>query len=152
MKQQFLADSQATEQWAAQLAPCLNAPFVLTLRGEIGAGKTTFVRALLRQLGYQAAVKSPTFSIVETYVLPSVPWVFHHFDLYRILEDDLDVIGFRDYFTEDAVCCIEWPERAGRSIGLVDLDVLFDIDGEGRLARLSAETSKGHHLINQIVS
>lgn len=129
-----LEDSLATEAFARQFAAKLNAPFTLTLQGEIGAGKTTFVRALLRELGVTGAIKSPTFSLVESYYIEQHDFQFHHFDLYRIHEAvELDYIGFRDYFTEDAICCIEWPERALGSIESVDLALRFQIEGQGRL-------------------
>ena len=126
-----LPDERASELFAQRLAACLVSPMVLAFSGEIGAGKTTLIRAMLRALGVTSAIKSPTFSLVESYQTKHL--LIHHFDLYRVHEaSELDYIGFRDYFTDDTVCCIEWPERAGNSLG--QADVLFDLtlSGVGR--------------------
>lgn len=127
-----LADS---ESFAKHLASHVTAPFVMTLSGEIGAGKTTLVRAMLRALGVQVAIKSPTFSLIESYDLAD--FQFHHFDLYRISDaSELDLIGFRDYFTANAICCIEWPERIHLPAEQIDLALLLKISGSGRTVQL----------------
>lgn len=107
-----------TERFAKYLADCIALPMIITLSGDIGAGKTTLIRALLRVLGVTGAIKSPTYSIVETYDLSQPKCstgdlgFCHHFDLYRIVDpSELDFIGFRDYFQANTLCCIEWPER-----------------------------------------
>lgn len=80
------------------------------LTGELGAGKTTFVRGILKGMGYHGIVVSPTFSLVESYPIGAVN--IHHFDLYRLEnERELELIGFRDYFTEENIVIIEWPQR-----------------------------------------
>lgn len=135
-----------THQAACHLADLLVAPMIITLKGEIGAGKTAFVRALLGALGYQGRVKSPTFSIVESYAIPGVSWMCHHFDLYRTLEDELDMIGFRDYFTQDAICLIEWPERAPYIISAVDLCLSFQVRGLGRTLLVDTGTIIGEKI------
>lgn len=90
-------DEAQSQQLATKLATHLVGGLILTFSGVIGAGKTSFIRAMLRALGERGAVKSPSFSIVETYTCPK--FILHHFDLYRIHEEEeLEYIGFRDYF------------------------------------------------------
>lgn len=138
----YLPTEVSTQQLSARLAACLHVPLVMAFSGEIGVGKTTFIRFLLQALGIQGAIKSPTFSIVESYQMAYGP--LHHFDLYRILDPlELEYIGFRDYFTASAVCCIEWPERAPDEIGTIDLWFNFNFAKEGRMVAISASTLPG---------
>jgi len=99
-----------TERFAERLATHIHPPMTITLSGDIGAGKTTLVRAMLRALGVQCRIKSPTYSLIESYDLPTQQ--VHHFDFYRLIDAlELEAIGFRDYFQPTSICCIEWPER-----------------------------------------
>ncbi|HST35414.1 MAG TPA: tRNA (adenosine(37)-N6)-threonylcarbamoyltransferase complex ATPase subunit type 1 TsaE [Allosphingosinicella sp.] len=109
-----LADEAATERFGAGLAPHLLSGDVIALFGTLGAGKTTFVRGVLRGLGHDGDVASPTFPIVQTYDPPAVRLPLWHVDLYRI-EDaaELEEIGLDDART-DAVLLIEWPDRLPR--------------------------------------
>lgn len=142
-----LANEAETEQLAANLASVLSSPLILTFSGEIGAGKTSFIRAMLRALGVSSAIKSPTFSLVESYQTSTLQ--IHHFDLYRIHDEtELEYIGFRDYFLENSVCCIEWPERAGHSLEQIDLNFRFAIKGGGRLVTLQAASLAGESLLS----
>lgn len=142
-----LANEIQTQTVAASFADCLTSPLVLTFSGEIGAGKTTFIRAMLHSLGIKAAVKSPTFSLVESYQLQQLQ--IHHFDLYRIQDEtELDYIGFRDYFAADSLCCIEWPERVSYSLDFADINFAFTIINEGRLLTLSAFTPVGENMLS----
>lgn len=137
----------ACEQMAARMAACLVSPLVLTFSGEIGAGKTTFIRAMLRCLGVRSAIKSPTFSLVESY--QSELLQIHHFDLYRIHDEtELDYIGFRDYFTDNAICCIEWPERAVSYRGFVDVGFTLNLKGAGRKIEMHAFSSTGSAVLS----
>ncbi|MBA2651457.1 MAG: tRNA (adenosine(37)-N6)-threonylcarbamoyltransferase complex ATPase subunit type 1 TsaE [Tatlockia sp.] len=145
-----LFDESASEALAARLAAYLISPLVLTFSGEIGAGKTTFIRALLRALGVKSAIKSPTFSLIESYDCQNLQ--IHHFDLYRIHDEtELEYIGFRDYFQDNAVCCIEWPERARHSLDQVDINFAFTISGSGRLLRSSALSLVGEKILYSLV-
>jgi len=121
----------------------------LFLQGELGAGKTTFVRGFLRQLGYKGAVKSPTYTLVEPYDFAGK--TIYHFDLYRLNSpDELENIGLRDYFNPDAICLVEWPEKAGKRLGQPDLVVRFGFLATGRKLDLRAETPAGEVLIQHL--
>ena len=126
----------------AALARGIGPGRVLHLRGELGAGKTTVARGLLRALGYEGRVKSPTYTLVELYPLSSLN--LYHFDFYRFEdEDEWLSAGFRDYFNPDSACIVEWPERVGARLPPPDLSVALEFDGTGRRARLQAHTPAG---------
>ncbi len=137
-----LPTERASVQFAEALAKNLISPLTMTFSGEIGAGKTTLIRAMLRCLGVCSAIKSPTFSLVESYQCADVQ--VHHFDLYRIHDEaELDYIGFRDYFTADAVCCIEWPERLTSYLERVDVTFSLALNGMGRELHMRAFSAAG---------
>ena len=142
-----LPDEAATEQMARRLASVISAPLVLGFSGEIGAGKTTFIRAMLRSLGISGAIKSPTYALVESYIINDLH--IHHFDLYRIQEDEeLDYIGFRDYFTSPSVCCIEWPERIQKGLDCIDMQLTLTMKGMGRELQVHATSEKACHVLS----
>jgi tRNA threonylcarbamoyladenosine biosynthesis protein TsaE len=142
-----LPDEHTSEKIAARLAACVVSPLVLTFRGEIGAGKTTLIRALLRCLGVTGAIKSPTFSLIESYQTRHLQ--IHHFDLYRVHDaSELDYIGFRDYFSDETVCCVEWPERAGHGLEHVDVEFSLDFKGNGREMHARACSLAGISLLS----
>lgn len=117
----YLADEAATEAYGAVLAHKvhLQRHTVFYFQGEIGAGKTTLIRSLLRHLGVTGPIKSPTFSIMEPYMcqISSTDFPIYHFDLYRLGDpQELEYIGWRECFSGQgyagSLCCVEWPERA----------------------------------------
>ena len=115
---------------------------VLHLRGELGSGKTTLVRGLLRALGYQGRVKSPSYTLVEPYGLSRLN--LYHFDFYRFNDrSEWLSSGFREYFNPESLCIVEWPERAGVSIAPPDLEVKLRYQGGGRAATLEARAAPG---------
>lgn len=104
---------------------------VITLQGDLGAGKTTLVRGLLQSLGHQGVVKSPTYTLVEPYYLNGRD--IYHFDLYRLGEpDELEYIGFRDYFSSTSVCLLEWPERGKNYLPPADIQLIISISDTSR--------------------
>ncbi len=137
-----LEDEAATAAFAAVLAESLSGIQLITLSGDLGTGKTTLVRALLRALGYRGRVKSPTYTLVESYDINNRP--VYHFDLYRLAHpDELEYLGFMDYMESDALCLIEWPERASGILPNADLEILLDHLKYGRQLRVLAGTPSG---------
>jgi tRNA threonylcarbamoyladenosine biosynthesis protein TsaE len=138
----YLADEAATLAFGGQLARLLSAGCVIYLHGELGAGKTTLVRGLLQGLGYEGRVKSPTYTLVESYEFDPVP-VFH-FDLYRLADpEELEYLGMRDYFSGSSVLLIEWPERGGEVLPAADIDINLAYEQRGRRLVCRANTSTG---------
>ena len=114
----------------------------LNLSGELGAGKTSLVRAMLRELGVGGPVKSPTFALLEPYTVSSLD--FYHFDFYRFADPgEFGTSGFRDCFGPGRVCAIEWPERAGPRLPTADLSIALSVDGDGRKASIVAASQLG---------
>jgi len=125
----LLPDLAATEVLALKLAPRLGTGDVLALSGDLGTGKTTFARAVLRALGVTGDVPSPTFTLVQSYDIDSL--IVTHFDLYRLKSpDELDELGWDDALGEGVVL-VEWPERAGGRIPADHLAMHFDILPDG---------------------
>ena len=137
-----LPDAAATLALGKALAAAAVAGRVLHLRGELGTGKTTLVRGLLRALGHPGRVKSPTYTLVEPYTISRLH--FYHFDFYRFKDrSEWLSSGFREYFNRDSLCAVEWPERAGGFLPPPDLEVRLEFSGDARRARLEAHTPAG---------
>lgn len=141
----FLADEEATVAFGQILAQACSGKALITLSGNLGTGKTTLTRGIIRAFGHQGAVKSPTYTLVEPYDMCG----FHifHFDLYRLEDpEELEFMGFWDYLEEDALIIIEWPEKAGRVLPPVDLELTLRIKDKGREISWLAHTPRGEQL------
>jgi tRNA threonylcarbamoyladenosine biosynthesis protein TsaE len=132
--------------WAGQLGSALQPGMVVALQGPLGAGKTTWVRAMLRRLGVSGPVKSPTYALLEPYDLGEL--YFYHFDFYRINSPlELEDAGFRDCFDGHAICVVEWPEKAAGWLPAVDLVVHIELNEDSRNISLRAESSRGEECL-----
>ena len=119
------------------------------LQGELGAGKTTLVRGMLRALGYGGRVKSPSYTLVEVYELSRL--YLYHFDFYRLEHaHDWMLAGFRDYFGGAALCLVEWPEKAGGSLPAADLEIHLGLAAAGRNAVLLAASCAGQRCVSRL--
>jgi tRNA threonylcarbamoyladenosine biosynthesis protein TsaE len=119
---------------------------IIYLCGELGSGKTTLVRGFLRAFGYQGKVKSPTFTLLESYQVKTQK--IFHFDLYRLNNaEELEYIGIRDYFSSDAIVLIEWPERASSVLPKADLILSLQHDAKNPQQRLVALTAENNKVI-----
>jgi tRNA threonylcarbamoyladenosine biosynthesis protein TsaE len=146
-----LADVVASETLGAQLAPCLTPGLVIYLEGDLGAGKTTLTRALLRALGHQGTVKSPTYALVEVYVVSRL--YLYHFDFYRFMspEEFLDA-GLGEYFRKDSICLVEWPDKAAGYVPPADLVLTLwhGEDGVGRVCAPDARSEEGRRCLTKL--
>jgi len=156
-----LPDEAATEALARQMALSVtdradpDAPLGpaaggrIYLRGDLGAGKTAFVRALLRACGITGRIKSPSYALLESYKVSNL--YFYHFDFYRF-EDPREWLdaGFRDVFREQSVILIEWPERGASALPAPDLDLSLAYATPGRDATLQAHTARGQRWLNAL--
>lgn len=148
-KNLFLASESEQEQLAAQLAQLVQQGMVFYLQGDLGAGKTTFVRGFLHELGYKGVVKSPTYTLVEPYDIDNKR--IYHFDLYRLADpDELEYAGGRDYFDNESICLIEWPEKAAGFLPVADIQLQLSYENEGRRADISANTTKGKSVLESL--
>jgi tRNA threonylcarbamoyladenosine biosynthesis protein TsaE len=139
---QELPDAAATLRAGARLALGLRGGMVLALSGELGSGKTTLVRGLLRALGWTGPVKSPTYALVEHYAISSL--YLYHFDFYRLNDpNEWETTGFSECFRPDSICVIEWPERVPALLPLVDVAARLDYADGGRALTLDAHTAAG---------
>ena len=143
-----LPDEAATRALGASLAPAMEAGLTIYLRGDLGAGKTTFVRGLLEALGHSGAVRSPTYTLVEPYVVSNLN--LYHFDFYRFTdpEEFLDA-GLEEYFSGDGVCLVEWPDLAAPFVPPADLEIRLEPQGDGRHASLVALTDRGRTCLSR---
>lgn len=122
---------------------------IIYLSGDLGAGKTTLSRGLIRGLGYQGAVKSPTYTLVEPYECFDFP--LYHFDLYRLSDpEEVDFLGVDEYFAPPAVCLIEWPDRGQGFLPTPDLIIDLAIAGKGRHLVCEKGTAAGHEIAERL--
>lgn len=144
-----LAGEEATVALGRRLAAGLVPGMLVYLSGPLGAGKTTLARGMLRGLGYEGHVKSPTYALVELYELSRLD--FYHFDFYRFSDPrELVESGLEEAFNETSVCLVEWPEKAGGLLPPADLDIALSVANSGRIASLTARTESGVRCLRQL--
>jgi tRNA threonylcarbamoyladenosine biosynthesis protein TsaE len=145
-----LPDESATLALGAVIGAVLDPGVGIHLSGGLGAGKTTLSRGLLRALGHAGRVKSPTYTLVELYVISKLH--LYHFDFYRFNDpEEWNDAGFRDLFNETNVCLVEWPEKAGDLLPLPDLKVTLSVTPtQARHASIQAMTPRGSTLLQRL--
>ncbi len=150
-----LSDEAATLALGAALAASLAPGMVIWLEGDLGAGKTTLVRGLLRAAGETGPVKSPTYTLVEVHVVSGLN--FYHFDFYRFnqAEEYLDA-GLDEYFSESGICLVEWPDKAAPYLPAADMRIELRLgsgtNAAGRIARLTALSARGRTCLAGVTS
>lgn len=145
-----LVGEVATVEYAAKFAKHCQPPLIIYLQGDLGSGKTTFARGFINALGHQGNVKSPTFTLVESYDLEFTR--LYHFDLYRLNDPlEMEYIGIRDLVDEqDAICLIEWPEKGGEALPMADIQINLEYQGESRNIECLAKSAKGQSIIDKL--
>jgi tRNA threonylcarbamoyladenosine biosynthesis protein TsaE len=131
----YIPNEEQMLAFAAEFAAGLSAGDVVYLEGDLGAGKTTTVRGILRYFGYEGNVKSPTYTLVEPYeiMLNDQPVTLYHFDLYRLGEpEELEYMGGRDYFADNTLCLVEWAQKAEGYLPAADKRLKIEHNGKGR--------------------
>ena len=139
-----LADAAETMRAGAVMAPHVARGMLVALSGDLGAGKTTLVRGLLRAAGVEGPIKSPTYDLVEHYPLSSI--YFYHIDLYRFTSaEEWESSGLAECVRADSACIVEWPERGGDLLPPPDvaLDLSWPAHGEGRMLEIHARGAAG---------
>jgi tRNA threonylcarbamoyladenosine biosynthesis protein TsaE len=141
------ADEHAMLAWTQAKASKLRLGLVIHLQGDLGMGKTTLSRGLIQGLGHKGNVKSPTYTLVEPYEIGTLR--IYHFDLYRLADpEELEFMGVRDYFADDTICLIEWPEKGAGVLPEADLDIVIEQWQDGRKLSLASHTDNGRAQLN----
>ncbi|MEH6469209.1 MAG: tRNA (adenosine(37)-N6)-threonylcarbamoyltransferase complex ATPase subunit type 1 TsaE [Porticoccus sp.] len=148
--QRTVASEEAMVQLGVQLGVELSqtpsSSALVFLDGDLGVGKTTLCRGILQAFGHTGTVKSPTYTLVESYQLGNA--LLHHFDLYRLGNpEELEFIGIRDYFHQGNYCLIEWPNRGAGILPVPDLEVMISVTKNGRDVSITAATDVGNSIL-----
>ncbi len=147
---QLIIENEASMlAFGAKLAKSLPDTAIIFLEGNLGAGKTTLVRGMLQGLGFNGAVKSPTYTLVEPYEVDGQQ--IFHFDLYRVRDpEELEFIGISDYFMTGAICLIEWPQLGADFLPQADITCYIETYAEGRKIRLDAHSENGTTILKRL--
>lgn len=144
-----IPDEAAMVVLSTKLAQCCKGAVTIFLSGPLGVGKTTFTRGFLRALGFEGLVKSPTYTLVESYELADR--MIYHFDFYRLKDpEELEAMGIRDYFAPNAICLIEWPELGEGVLPHADLSCYFSFHGDGRMVKLISNSPVGNEILQRL--
>lgn len=147
--QLYIPNEIEMEQLGARLASQCADGGLIFLQGDLGTGKTTLTRGFLHAMGYIGNVKSPTYTLVEPYEIEGKQ--VYHFDLYRMGDpEELEYLGGRDYFTDEDICLVEWPERGEGFLPEPDLLIAIDYQNAGRKLDISANTERGWAILPQL--
>ena len=145
-----LASEPATVDFAARVFAAMRsdlADWTVLLSGELGAGKSTFARAFIKAAGHNGAVPSPTYTLVEPYIVPGGR--IYHVDLYRVSsEDELRFLGWNEL--DDGCRLVEWPERAPGLVDQADLALSLAYDGDGRSVTAQGLSERGSELLRSL--
>ena len=145
----FLTSDTDTVHWGEKVGHALAGRGIVYLYGELGAGKTTFCRGILRSYAYLGSVKSPTYTIIEPYELASAR--IFHFDLYRLMQaDEWHNLGAEAYFSGQAICLVEWPQRAAEYLPPGDLAITLVYAQEGRKMEIKALSDYGRKIVKAL--
>ena len=144
-----LKNETETTEIGSKLASCLKGGEVIYLKGELGTGKTTLVRGVLNRLGHAGNVKSPTYTIVEPYLIDS--HVIYHFDLYRLDDpEELESLGIRDYCDGQSICFFEWPEKGGNLLPNADINLELTYLENTREVEFTSKSDVGKTILKQL--
>ncbi|WP_440683198.1 tRNA (adenosine(37)-N6)-threonylcarbamoyltransferase complex ATPase subunit type 1 TsaE [Cysteiniphilum halobium] len=131
-KQHIIKNELEMLKFGKLLSQCLNKGDVIYLHGDLGAGKTTLTKGILQGLGFTGSVKSPTYTLVETYPINGI--TLQHFDLYRLSDpEELEWIGIRDYFNNDTISLIEWPQKGKGFLPCQSKEIDIQYANKGRI-------------------
>jgi tRNA threonylcarbamoyladenosine biosynthesis protein TsaE len=145
----ILKDDSQTVFWGEKIAAALKKGGVVYLYGELGAGKTTLCRGILRAYGHQGAVKSPTYTIIEPYELEFVN--VYHFDLYRMVDpEEWEYLGVDEYFSPENICLVEWPEKGANYLPASDVNITLLYHENGRKIIVSASSHRGVEILQEL--
>ena len=144
-----LLTEDETQRFGELISKHIQAPLIIYLKGELGVGKTRLVRAIIQSLGYQGNVKSPTYTLVEPYQIGEFD--IQHFDLYRIADpEELEYMGIRDYFGQNSITFIEWPDNGKGWLAEDDILISLDFANIGRTCTVLANSESGILLLNKL--
>jgi tRNA threonylcarbamoyladenosine biosynthesis protein TsaE len=150
MKLELLGEG-SQESLGEKLASLLLPPLIVYLEGDLGTGKTTLTRGVLRGLGHSGPVRSPTYTLLEPYELGFLQ--FYHLDLYRLGDpEELEFLGLRDLLDGDSVLFVEWPQRGEGALPPPDLEIRLDYSRTGRLLELIPLSPAGDELVRDLVA